>query len=43
MGLDDDSISARKMYDACVETAIKLRAAFGEKTLSDLRDLFEEM
>lgn len=43
MGMDDDSISARKMYDACIETAVKLRAAFGEKTLSDLRDLFQEM
>ena len=43
MGLDDDSIRARAIYDACIETAVKLRAAFGEKTLSNLRDLFEGM
>lgn len=43
MGLNDDSIGARKMYDACIETAVKLRGAFGEKTLSELRDLFEGM
>lgn len=43
MGLDDDSISALATYDACIDVAVKLRGAFGDKTLSDLRDLFEGM
>lgn len=42
LGYSDDSISARSIYDACVEIAVKLRASFGESTLSDLRELFED-
>lgn len=43
LGFDSDSIKARGMYDACIAEALKLRAAFGEKTLSELRELFEGM
>lgn len=43
MGMDDDNIRARATYDACVDTAVKLRAAFGDKTLRDLYELFEGM
>lgn len=42
-GYSDDSITARGMYDACIATATKLRAAFGEKTLRELAELFEGM
>lgn len=42
-GYDSDSISAREAYDACVQTGLKLRNAFGDKTLSELRELFEDM
>lgn len=42
-GMDADSIKARAMYDACMADALKLRAAFGDKTMSDLRELFEDM
>lgn len=40
-GYDTDSIKARDMYDACITTATQLRAAFGQNTLDNLRDLFE--
>ena len=43
LGMDDDSIKARTMYDACIAAALKLRSAFGEKTLSELHELFEGM
>lgn len=42
-GYDVDSIKARGMYDQCLQTGLRLRAAFGDSTLSDLRDLFEGM
>lgn len=42
-GYDTDSIKARETYDACIATATKLRAAFGQKTVDDLRELFEGM
>lgn len=42
-GYDADSIKARGMYDACLAIGLKLRAAFGEKALGDLRDLFADM
>lgn len=42
-GYSDDSISARATYDACIATATKLRAAFGQKTVDELRELFEGM
>lgn len=43
LGFDSDSIKARGMYDACIAEALKLRAAFGDKTLNELRELFEGM
>ena len=43
MGFDSDSIKARDIYTACLGTALKLRSAFGESTLGDLRELFEGM
>lgn len=43
LGCDDDSTKARATYDACIETATKLRAAFGDQTLRDLNELFEDM
>lgn len=42
-GYSDDSITARGLYDACIATATKLRAAFGDKTLRELNELFEGM
>lgn len=42
LGYDTDSISARATYDACIETATKLRAAFGQKTVDELRELFQD-
>lgn len=42
-GYSDDSISARAAYDACIATATKLRASFGQKTVDELRELFEGM
>lgn len=41
-GFSDDSIKARESYDACLQIALKLRGAFGEKTLAELRELFSE-
>lgn len=38
-----DSISAKASYDACIDVAIKLRGAFGDKTLRELNELFEGM
>lgn len=43
IGFDSDSIKARDTYNACLEAALKLRAALGESTLRDLRELFEGM
>lgn len=42
MGMDDDSIAARGIYDACMETALKLRAAFGGQKMDELRELFAD-
>jgi hypothetical protein len=42
LGYDTDSIKARAVYDACIAEALKLRAAFGEKTLADLHELFAD-
>jgi hypothetical protein len=43
MGGNSDSISERAAYDACIATATKLRAAFGDKTINELRELFDGM
>jgi hypothetical protein len=42
-GYSEDSIKARAMFDSCIDTALKLRGAFGESTLAQLRELFEDM
>lgn len=42
-GYDEDSIKVRAMYDACLQIGLRLRAAFGDKTLSELRELMEGM
>lgn len=41
-GGDSDSIAARDAYNACVATGLKLRAAFGEKRITELRELFAD-
>lgn len=41
-GFSDDSIAARANYDACIATATRLRAAFGDKTMRELSELFED-
>lgn len=38
-----DSIKAREMFNSCIDTALKLRGAFDEKSLSELRELFADM
>lgn len=41
-GYDTDSRKAESIYRACLETGLKMRAALGEKVLSDLRDAAAE-
>lgn len=36
------SLKAESMYRQCVDTGLKLRAALGDKALSELRDAFSE-
>lgn len=43
LGFNPDSINHKAIYDACVEIALKLRAAFGDKTINELNQLFEGM
>jgi len=43
LGMDTDSIKARNVYDACMADALKMRAAFGDKTMTELHELFEGM
>jgi len=38
-GYDTDSRAAEATYQACLETALKLRASLGEKLLTEARDL----
>lgn len=42
-GYSSDSISAKAAYDACIDTAMKLRTTFGVKTLEELQELFHDM
>jgi hypothetical protein len=42
-GMDIDSIKAKTMYDACVETGLKLRGAFGETLLGELNDAAQDL
>ena len=43
MGIDGDSIKAKAMYDACVETGLKLRNALGETLLGELHDAAQDL
>lgn len=43
LGMDTDSIKARNTYDACMADALKMRAAFGDKAMGELHELFAEM
>lgn len=43
VGMEDDSIRARGIYDACVADSLKLHAAFGKQMITDLQELFEDM
>lgn len=40
-GYDTDSRKAESIYRACLEHALKLRAAIGDAGLSQLRDIFQ--
>lgn len=42
-GYSDDSIKARDTYLACMDTATKLRKAFGAQRIEELRELFRDM
>lgn len=42
-GYDSDSIKAREAYDYCLTTALALRAALGNDTLEELRQLANEL
>lgn len=41
-GYDPDSRSAEKVYRACMEIALKMRAALGESGLSRLNEIFQD-
>jgi hypothetical protein len=41
-GMDSDSIKARAAYDTGIDKALKLRAAFGDKTITEMRELFAD-
>lgn len=42
-GYSNDSITARAAYDACIDTAVALRAAFTARELEQLQELFQDM
>lgn len=42
LGFDTDSIKARATYDACLETALALRAGLGESVLAELAAAFAD-
>jgi hypothetical protein len=42
LGYDPDSRSAEKIYRACLEIALKLRAAIGDAGLEQLREAFQD-
>lgn len=41
-GYDEDSRSGEKIYKACLETGLRLRAALGDVGLSKLRELYQD-
>jgi hypothetical protein len=42
LGHDTDSRKAAKVYEACLQTALKFRRFFNEAELTELRDLFSD-
>ena len=41
-GYDEDSRKAEKIYQACLDIGLKMRAAMGDKRLETLRELFQD-
>jgi hypothetical protein len=41
-GYDSDSIKARGMFDACMDTALKMRGAFGDSGMRELQEIFQD-
>jgi hypothetical protein len=41
-GYDKDSRSGEKIYRACLEIGLKLRAMIGDQNITKLRDLFQD-
>lgn len=41
-GADTDSRKAKAMYDACVDTGIRLRRMIGDEAIAKLRELFQD-
>ena len=42
LGYDQDSRKAERVYRACLDTALKLRAALGDALLKELREAFQD-
>lgn len=42
MGDNPDSIKAKKAYDACLDTALKMRHALGDANVQRLREAFQD-
>ena len=42
LGYDPDSLTAERVYKACLEIALKLRAMVGDTGLAQLRDAFQD-
>jgi hypothetical protein len=42
LGMDTDSRAAEKMYNACIQTGLKLRQIIGDAALTKLRELFQD-
>ena len=42
LGYDEDSRKGESIYRKCLETGLKMRAAFGERLLAELREAFQD-
>lgn len=42
LGYDSDSISAKKIYEACMEIALKIRAYFGDELMRELKEFYQD-
>ena len=42
MAYDSDSIKAKSIYDACLDFALRLRAAIGDAGITELREAFTD-